>query len=178
VKFDPWWFSGQEDLALRFFEQLSGTLSSKQIVSDELRNKLANFARIVSRIPVPYAWTGEVAESLLRPEGNDIYGLKEEISARLEQQTPRILFIFDDIDRLEAEEVRQLFRVIKAVANFPNVTYLLAFDKEVAVTALRDAQNIPGEAYPEKIVQVPFDLPMPDETSLRQVLAEKLAKLT
>lgn len=82
--------------------------------------------------------------------------------------------IIDDIDRLTTDEIRQLFRVIKSVADFPNVIYLLAFDKRVVIKALEKTQDIPGEEYLEKIVQTPFELPIPDKNSLRNLLLEKL----
>jgi len=82
--------------------------------------------------------------------------------------------LIDDIDRLTAEEIRQLFRVVKAVADFPNVIYLLAFDIEVVVKALNSMQNTPGEQYLEKLVQLPLDLPAPDKTGLQDMLTKRL----
>ena len=95
VKFEPWWFSGHEDLALRFFEQLLGTISSRQVLTDELRDKLADFGSLVARVPIPHAWAGEVVAKLLRPEGKDIHGLKEEIDEKLKQERTPILVIID-----------------------------------------------------------------------------------
>jgi predicted KAP-like P-loop ATPase len=45
--------------------------------------------------------------------------LKASIAEALRTQSKRILIIIDDIDRLTAEEVGQLFRFVKAVADFP-----------------------------------------------------------
>ncbi len=84
------------------------------------------------------------------------------------------MIVIDDIDRLTPEEIRQLFRVIKAVADFPNVLYLLAFDREMVVKALTEKQDLPGDQYLEKIVQVPVDLPAPDRTALQEMLSERL----
>ena len=91
--------------------------------------------------------------------------------------TEKFLVLIDDIDRLTSEEIRQLFRVVKAVGDFPNVIYLLAFDKKVAITALAQAQGVPGEEYLEKIVQVPFELPLPDQTMLQKLLFERLDEI-
>jgi len=78
-------------------------------------------------------------------------------------------------EALSPEEIRLLFRVVKAVADFPNVTYLLAFDQEVVSKALTgETQIISGQSYLEKIIQVPFELPLPDEVALRNLLFEKL----
>ena len=61
VKFNPWWFSGQQDLAMQFFNQLLATLFAVNPESKDLRNRLADFAQLVSKLPIPYAWTGEAA---------------------------------------------------------------------------------------------------------------------
>ena len=43
--------------------------------------------------------------------------------------------------------MRQLFTVIRALADFPFVTYLLAFDREVAAAAINEQTGLPGERY-------------------------------
>ncbi|HEY9602683.1 MAG TPA: P-loop NTPase fold protein [Allocoleopsis sp.] len=170
VPFNPWWFSGHEDLTKRFFDQLQAVLSNKlKSVAKGLTKRIASFADTVSEAPVPYAKGGKVIARFLERQ-KDVYKLKEEVEKILKKQQRRIVVVIDDIDRLTAEEIRQLFRVVKAVANFPNVIYLLLFDKEVVVKALKETQGISGEAYLEKIVQVPFELPLPDKMSLRRLL--------
>lgn len=170
VPFNPWWFSGQEDLTKRFFEQLQARLSNRlRAVGKGLSKQIESLADRVSTIPDIRAKGFAAVVKTLRPP-KDVYKLKTEIEKILRNQQKRIVVVIDDIDRLTAEEIRQLFRVIKAVANFPNVIYLLLFDKEVVVQALTETQGIPGEAYLEKIVQVPFELPLPDKTSLHRLL--------
>lgn len=128
----------------------------------------------------PQAWLTKAVAHFIDPGTQNVPELKEEIEALLEEQR-RILVIIDDIDRLTSEEIRQLFRVVKAVANFPNVMYLLSFDKDVVAGALHDIQGSAkvthggtGELYLEKIVQVPFELPVPDRTTLLTIFAESL----
>ena len=171
VQFNPWWFSGHKDLTRRFFGQLQAVLSKWEVM-EKLRKKVAIFAELVSEAPVPYASIGKVVAGLL--EDKDVFELKTEITDALKKQKKRILVLIDDIDRLTFDEIRQLFRLIKAVADFPNVVYLLAFDKKVVIKALGQMQNLPGEEYLEKIVQVPFELPLPDKVSLRNLLFERL----
>ena len=57
--------------------------------------------------------------------------------------------------------MRQLFTVIKALADFPNVIYILAFEREVAVKAIENETGLPGESYLEKIIQ-DFEIPLVD----------------
>jgi len=170
VQFNPWWFSGHEDLTRYFFDRLQVVLSK---VTEKLRKKVAVFAKLISEASIPYASIGgKIVAKLLKDK--DLFELKTEIADALKGQQKRILVIIDDIDRLISDEIKQLFCVIKAVADFPNVVYLLAFDKKVVIKALEQIQNLPGEEYLEKIVQVPFELPLPDKVSLRNLLFERL----
>ncbi len=175
VDFNPWWFRGHEDLTFRFFDQLLSVLNKRKVFTEALRKKLAGFAALVAEAPGPdiARGSGRFARKLLEPK-RDAVARKDEIASELRKQDRRILVVMDDIDRLSTDEVRQLFQVIKAVADFPSVIYLLAFDKEVAIKALAETQGVPGMTYLEKIVQVPFELPLPDKPDLRRLLFERL----
>ena len=61
--------------------------------------------------------------------------------------------IIDDIDRLTPQEILAVFQLVKATADFPNVTYLLVYD-EVAVSSALESANFDAQGYLEKIVQV------------------------
>ncbi|MBD2459205.1 AAA family ATPase [Nostoc sp. FACHB-87] len=177
VPYNPWWFSGQEDLTKSFFEQLLGVLYEKwQTLGRKIKNQIGSLAERVSTIPdLRTKAFAATVKTVISPK--DIHKLKEEIEKILKKQQKRILIVIDDIDRLTAEEIRQLFRVIKAVANFPNVVYLLLFDKEVVVKALEETQKINGEVYLEKIVQVSFELPLPDKLQLTRLFDSQLTKI-
>ncbi|WP_392476670.1 P-loop NTPase fold protein [Nostoc sp. C110] len=128
VPFNPWWFSGQEDLTRHFFDQLLAVLTEKwKSIGKGLLKQIDSFADRVSTIPDAKA---KIFATLVRTvrQPKDVYKLKTEIEKTLKNQKKQILVVIDDIDRLTAEEIRQLFRVIKAVANFSNVIYLLLFD--------------------------------------------------
>ncbi|MGC1582481.1 MAG: P-loop NTPase fold protein, partial [Candidatus Acidiferrales bacterium] len=174
VPFNPWWFAGGEDLISAFFNQLRSLLEGHKEFSSKMRNGLADFAELLSEAPLPHATLAKVGARLIRPKPKNIAKLKDEISRALGIQGRNILVIIDDIDRLTSEEIRQIFRVVKAVADFPNVTYLMAFDKQVVARSLSELQGGSGEDYLEKIVQVPFELPLVDRLSIRSFFFEKL----
>lgn len=52
VQFNPWWFSGHEDLTRYFFDRLQVVLSK---VTEKLRKKVAVFAKLISEASIPYA---------------------------------------------------------------------------------------------------------------------------
>ena len=174
VPFNPWLFSGHQDITRRFFEQLQNVLSEETTVPRGLKKILADFAGIVSEIPLPYAQTGKALAVLLDEKGKEASELKEEVKDTLAKQERRIVVTIDDIDRLAADDIKQLLRILKAIPNFSNVVYVLVFDKEAVVKTITETTEITGEAYLEKIIQVEFELPIPNKTSLRKVLFKKL----
>jgi predicted KAP-like P-loop ATPase len=183
VPFNPWWFSGHEKLAKHFFDQLQASLASSEIDLSSLQGKISEFADMVSELPssihIPYISIGKIAVEFtpLKSSIKNVIKLKMEIAEELRKQPRRIFVTVDDIDRLNPEEIRQLFGVIKSVADFPNIVYLLTFDKKVVIEALRESQGISGENYLEKIVQFPFELPLPDRSSLYRLLFAKLESI-
>ncbi|MEH2001586.1 MAG: P-loop NTPase fold protein [Nostoc sp.] len=177
VPFNPWLFSGHENITRRFFEQLQNVLSRESSVPKGLKERLADFAAIISDIPLPYAQTGKALAALLDEKNKDAAELKEEVEDTLVQQQRRIVVTIDDIDRLAAEDIKQLFRIFKAMRNFTNVVYLLVFDKEIVGKTIADTKEISGEVYLEKTIQASFELPLPDKASLRRLLFAKLENI-
>lgn len=181
VHFNPWWFSGRDDLAQAFLRQLQAVLPAKNKKFEKLGSLLGDFAESVGGLIDLTGVTGGVAGTIgkllgqvLKKKPKDVPALKSEISKILREARIRILVIIDDIDRLDEGEVRQLFTVIKALADFPFVTYLLAFDREVASRAIERDSGLPGDRYLEKIIQVPFELPPVDKVALRAALFKRL----
>ena len=183
ISFNPWWFSGREDLTRLFFEQIQEEVGSKIPV---LKDKLGKLGSAVSKIPTgltsllpligvsaePIQQVADLVSRLQEP-GN-VVKLKQDISNELKQQDRRIVIAIDDIDRLTSREIRVIFRTIKAIADFPNVVYFLSFDRQVVEDALDEDYSGSGRSYLEKIVQVPVDLPTVDHLSIQDFLTERL----
>ncbi|MBD2127445.1 P-loop NTPase fold protein [Microcoleus sp. ZQ-A2] len=175
VSFNPWLFSGDEDITKRFVNQLQSSLSQLKFVPRGFRSRVANFVKAATEIPLPYAQAGKAVVRLFDDQQKETSTLKEELEDTLENHSTRIVVTIDDIDRLPAEDIRALFHLITAIPNFTNVVYFLALDKEIVVKNLADAQGIPGQTYLDQIVQASFEVPLPDKSSLRRLLFEKLS---
>ncbi len=106
-----------------------------------------------------------------------VLSFKKDIKDTLRQRKDKILIIIDDIDRLTPEEVRQVFKLIKINSDFPNVIYLLSFDRDVVQKALELQPGINGQDYIEKIVQVSFDIPLVKQEKIAKLLFEELDRI-
>ena len=181
IRFNPWWFSGQPDLIDKFFSQLRTGLGTDEKYED-LRNRIASLSKTISKVPfskltgVPAGSIFGAAADYISVDDENIGELKAAISEDLREIDQPIVVFIDDIDRLTTDEIRQMFRLVKSVADFPNVIYVLAFDREIVSDALeagdRGVQD--GDEYLEKIIQLPQHVPIPQEGSLDQFFTNRL----
>lgn len=72
----------------------------------------------------------------------------------------RVVIEIDDLDRMSPREIADIVQMVKAVADFNGVVYVLAYDPEVVASALEHTLQVTdGHAYLEKIIQVRLRLP-------------------
>jgi len=92
-----------------------------------------------------------------------------------QDKTFRVVVLVDDIDRLEPKEALEVLRLIKAVANFPAITYVLAYDRKTLAKAISKSAGVDdGDAYLEKIIQYSFKVPPLEPFQLRNWLCVEL----
>jgi predicted KAP-like P-loop ATPase len=103
--------------------------------------------------------------------------VKAEVAADLRKMEAPILAILDDLDRLTPAELLEVFQLIKANGDFPNLIYLVLCERKIVETSIEKALNVSGRDYLEKIVQVAFDVPMVDVALVHQVLFKRLDSL-
>lgn len=166
VDFNPWMFSGAEQLVDSFFIELSAQLKLRPELA-ELGKNLEEYGGAfagLSWIPFLGPWiergrsaTDGLAKLLQRKQGG-VGERRAKIENSLRSLEVPLVVVIDDIDRLTTSEIRDIFRLVRLTASFPNVVYVVAFDR-IRVEAALDEQNIPGRSYLEKILQMAIDLP-------------------
>jgi hypothetical protein len=93
---------------------------------------------------------------------------KDRVVKLLRASPRRIVVVIDDLDRLEPAEAVEVLRLVKAVADFPNVFYLVAYDAALLQHAVEHHLQVPdGHAFLEKLVQIEYAVPLPDDFDLR-----------
>lgn len=90
---------------------------------------------------------------------SDLASLTKSISDKLNECKIKVLIIIDDIDRLSAPEIEEVFRIIRGSANFSNFIFLCAFDRRYVQSALRNSNPAYNEQYIEKFFESEFSLP-------------------
>lgn len=193
IRFNPWNFSDQNKLIAQFFKQLSIDLNREDYAGDaktagEKLEAYASFFEPLKLIPVVGQYA-EIVKTVVQTTGtavkdwgnqkqNDLDSMRRELNGLLAKQPHRIVVVIDDIDRLNNNEIRQVFQLIKSLADFPNTVYFLAFDKGVVINALEKVQEGNGLEYLEKVVQIPFEVPPISIQEIQGLLFSQLTELT
>lgn len=184
LRFNPWLCSNSKQLITQFFKQLSAAIKLKKPKNEtawELIDQYADLFDAANMIPGAGTIISAFGKTLAKEakekneqESNDLQGKKDKIITKMRDDDIRVIVSIDDIDRLTEEEIISVFQLVKALADFPNTIYILAFDYNVVVRALSKVQHGDGKEYLEKIIQVPFEIPAPCITDIYTALFSKL----
>jgi predicted KAP-like P-loop ATPase len=189
VKFNPWNFSDQHQLISQFFKQLSAILKRTDYASDAKKagEKLETYAEFFEPLAlVPAIGTvalvlskvfkrvGIAAKGWGKMKEADLNSTKKTLNDLLYKLPRKIIIVIDDIDRLNNAEIRQVFQLVKSLGDFSNTIYLLAFEKQVVINALSKVQEGSGSDYLEKVVQVPFEIPLISKQEVERLLFSRL----
>ncbi|HOJ16883.1 MAG TPA: P-loop NTPase fold protein [Dictyoglomaceae bacterium] len=192
MRFNPWNYSDQNQLISQFFIRLSGVLRRRDYTSKV--NKAGELLEIYAKIlesfilipnisPIASVFSklfrniGSTAKNLSRLNSKDLNAVRSELNELLSDQPHKIVIVIDDIDRLNDTEIRQIFQLVKSLGDFPNTIYLLAFDRAVVINALESVQKGFGIEYLEKIVQIPFEIPLISKQEVEYLLLNQLNEL-
>lgn len=185
IKFSPWNYSSQDNLILQFFKCIESkiALQENDAVKKKIGKALADYADafdIVSVIPVVGGIIAPIAKTAANSVGKrlskqkDLDESKKVLEEALLEYDRKIIIVIDDIDRLSNVQIRDIFQLVKQVADLPNMLYVLAMDRDVVTRALNDVQHYDGNDYLEKIIQIPFVIPEISEEKLHYVFFKKL----
>jgi len=181
VKFNPWHFSNQNELVKDFFYSLSSLL--KQDDDPKKTNRIKNYVeKLINKneiniIPEISFCGFKIKLGEYKPINNQtLEKQKEEIDKLLNEFDKKIVIIIDDIDRLDSEETKLIFKLVKLTANFSNTIFLLAYDRTKVANRITE-DGIPGEEYLKKIIQLGFTLPNPDPHDFQKILFNDIDKI-
>ena len=171
LEFNPWLFSGAEQLAERFFSELlmqlrqTGQLKAAGEAIGKYGAALSGPAGVAAGIaggpaagPPVTAMLRFAAALYRRP--TSIVRHRKAAEDALRKSNTRIVVILDDTDRLSGPEIREIFKLVRLTASLPNLVYILPCDRERIERALNEAGlGLSGGDYLEKIIQLTWNLP-------------------
>ena len=193
IDFNPWMLSTTGALVEALIGQIAASIGKKISKGQKginVSQKLINYIRLLKSLKyIPgLSWAGHAVEDAAKAGQETLDGIKkllpdldlsqkkDEVIKALKELNHPIIVVIDDLDRLTAEEIRIMIQAIKAVADFPQITYLLAYDPNIIARALADDEKS-GLSYLEKIVQVAYPLAPLSRRQLKRFADGKIQEL-
>lgn len=186
IRFNPWIYSSHNQLMEQFFDEIVSSFSN--IEDNTLKNNLKKYLFKLNKhdlaksiattgISMINSDMGKFTEQILKldSEETNLFHIKEEINKQLSLR--KVICIIDDIDRLTHGEINEMFKLIKNVADFNNMVYLIAFDKQIVSKALNQNYGN-GEKYLEKIINIPLNIPLITKEEIKEILIKNLKKIS
>lgn len=170
ISFHPWKYGKSSNLTYLFFEELSKALAPYSTI---FSRDIIRYARTVSSIENPtMKFLGSILGCLVPQTVEEQY---EDLKKKISNIQRKIVVFIDDIDRLGANEIEELFRLVRNTSNLPFMYFVMAYDKKYVVDTLKNMFPSHSLSYTEKILQEEFFLPIIKKNELKAVLREKLS---
>jgi predicted KAP-like P-loop ATPase len=131
LDFNPWMFSGTEQLMQSFFSELSAQLRFRPDFS-EIGEAIGTYGDLFAGmgwLPIVGPWikrghkATEVISKVLQGHKEGVGTQRKKIENALNESGKKIVVVIDDIDRLSTSEIRDIFKLVRLTANFPNIVY-------------------------------------------------------
>lgn len=144
----PWNLNPEKSITAHFFEEIIKEIGG---VDHQIAGYLKKYSDMLGT--VDGGWIANLSTKISLPT------LAQSISNSMRRKGLKVVIVFDDIDRLGADEIEEVFRIIRGSANFTNFIFLSAFDKRYVQHTLQNSNPAFNEHYIEKFFEMEFALP-------------------
>ena len=144
----PWNLNPEKSITAHFFEEIIKEFGG---IDNQIARYLKQYSDMLASVNLGFFST--VFSNISLPT------MAQKISDAMIKRGIKVVIVFDDIDRLEASEIEEVFRIIRGSANFKNFIFISAFDKRYVQQALQDSNAAFNEHYIEKFFEMEFPLP-------------------
>jgi hypothetical protein len=151
IDFNPWNFSNSSELVEDFFKTLDKKVS--KVYGKGLGGDLRKYIKLVT--DVDKTGTFSIINSIIDTFSSDdsLNKLKENIKDKLQLIEEKIVIVLDDIDRMEPDEIMTVLKLVKLVADFPRLIFILPMDYDRVSNIIANKYTAGFESYLQKIIQ-------------------------
>ena len=180
-QFNPWMIGNAETLVQSLLVQLATSigLTSHAKEGKKVAQELLAYSSVFSVlkfVPGAEPWAtiikgifeavGTSTDKISDLKKLDIEKHRDAVVEAMHELRRKVVIVIDDIDRLPPKEVFEIVRLVKAVADFPGVIYILCYDPQYVEAALKSSQIEQPGLYLDKIVQMRLNIPVIDQDDL------------
>ena len=154
VRFNTWLNNDERSIINSFFDELSKALKP---LNKELSQDLIEYAKVLNT--TKSSFTENLLYRFNINHSNSLRTRFDTINEKIKKSGKQIIVFIDDLDRLYEKEIVEILRLIRNSANFANTVFIVAYDRNYVVSALKQANEYRANFYLEKIFQLEIVLP-------------------
>ena len=174
IDFNPWLYAAEKDLVTAFFDELSKTL---KLYDKSLAKNLIDYAKLLSAFNTSETKLISSLLDLVQHDNDSLQEKKKHISESIISIERKIFVFIDDLDRLEANEILEMMKLIRNVSDFPYMYIIAAYDKSYVTQCMSTKMKSGANNFIEKIFEHEHILAPCSNESLRRALADELRKI-
>ena len=162
--FDPWIFGTNEALLESLYEEILKCIGVKYN-SFKLRNDIKNLTSIVANVS-KQTWIERLFDNNFGY--SDLKHMKNELTEALNRENDVIIFVFDNLDRMDSENILFLFKLIGTIFDLPHINYVLSYDDKRLDDIFGESLKI-NPKYKEKIINQVIRVPELDQDKRSEI---------
>ncbi|WP_031442134.1 KAP family P-loop NTPase fold protein [Arenibacter algicola] len=170
LNFNPWLNLGTTTIIQEFFELLRLKIRPE---SYDLYMDMGKYSRNILKLS-PSSLFQFLGHLLDFGKNDSVTEDFKRINTSLKRLGKKFLIVLDDMDRLKADEVFEILKLIRNTANFDNFIYLVAYDKTYISESLNKIGIPKNEKFAEKIFLKEENLLPITEARIKKFLSDRL----
>ncbi|PWL58642.1 MAG: hypothetical protein DBY35_12545 [Bacteroidales bacterium] len=160
----PWNLNPEKSITAHFFEEIIKAFGG---IDNQIARYLKQYSDMLASVNLGFF--SSIFSNISLP------AMAQKISEAMINRDIKVVVVFDDIDRLEASEIEEVFRIIRGSANFKNFIFISAFDKRYVQQALQNSNAAFNEHYIEKFFEMEFPLPEIRKDRIESIILDNIS---
>lgn len=155
IDFNPWLYSKKTDLVSVFFNELSMRLKR---YDSSLSKNIIDYSKLLTAFNTQET---NLLASLIELTHNEpsLLEKKQLITDALINIQKKVVVFIDDLDRLDADELMEMMKLIRNISDFPYLYYIAAYDRSYLVECLNPIMKSKGIDFIKKVFQYEYQIP-------------------
>lgn len=166
--FDVWQYNNEKTL---FYAMFDGILKKTNI-----NCSLIELYKFINTCINMVSINSDVNLSFIDFEKNSVKRIKKIINKYLKENDKRIIFIIDNLERTNAENILVVIKTIATILNLDRFIYVLSYDEEEMKCIFENKLNINYD-YLEKVIQLPIKVPEINQKDIDKVCNQCMLQL-
>ena len=155
--FDPWAIKSQDSLILAMYNTIMENLGKNigYFKRKKVQNALIN---ISTSVPYIGKGIGNYFENRI-DDYSEYKEIKNELEEKLKKSNKHFVFIIDNLDRINSDNIIFLLTLIETLFKLPRITYIVAYDKDRLKDIFNKKTDKIDPQYIEKIINKEIKVP-------------------